>query len=591
MPAGHSTLAATKTWGTARLQEEDPNYLSVRPVSTVNAGVQELIPPPKKSGISELQLPENWSGNIPEKVEPIEAEAVPALHPENDLLKEKGLEHYSGLDPLSLDEVVFTALNRLQVLRSLDAVVLNNPRAVGSSYDPSIQNTNPIIGYEAALSAFDPTLSSSILYSKNDDVFNNPVLGSGANEIRDDVTNMETGWNRIARNGTAFSLRSNIRNSDSNNPSLLFQDSWTSELEGTIRQPLLQGRGRVNQILGPNALPDLPNNRGILLALRDTQIATADFKIAVREMLLEVITNYWELKLAYDRLAASIAVRSLAWETWQAARARYEQGLPGGAADEEAFARAQYYRFTAQVNADIQGSSNDGRVGVLQAEANLRRLIGMDEESHLLLHPTDEPFTAPIRFDVRSLEAQAISSRLEIQQQRTRIEQVQLEILGLQNLQRPRLDLLMTLRSNGFGDSLGGDGPRFTSAFQDAFSGDHFESEFGMSYEIPVRFRQARAAVQNARLRLAREKAVLSEQQKQIRFQVQRSLQALYRHQDDLGFQRERMQAASTATNARLAAFETGVISIDELLLVQQQLLEAKTAYYNTILQIQRSRV
>ena len=499
-----------------------------------------------------------------------------------------GKQHYREM---SLAEAVTIALNDGEVLRSLNATVVSNPQSVASTYDPSIQQFDPVVGYDAVFSPFDPNITTSALFSKNDDVFNNPVLGGGANEVRDDVTDLESGINKISKYGTQYTLRSRIQNSDSTNPSLLFRDSWTTELEGTLRQPLLQGRGQVNQILGPDAQPGSPNNRGILLALKDTQIANTEFEIAVREMIREIVVSYWELKLAYSRLEASSEVRSLAFSTWQAAKARYEQGLAGGAADEEALARAQYYRITAQVNADIQGNRTDGQIGVIQAEANLRRLLGMSSNCDDFIKPSDEPFTAPVQFDNLYLEARAIGCRPEVKRQMTRIEQLQLEIVGLNNLLLPRIDLLVTVRNNGFGDSLAGDGPRFTSAFQDAVSRDHVESEFGISYEVPFRFRRAKAAVRHARTRLSRERAILREQEDQIRYEVQRSLQALNRHQEDLTYQSSRLDAAITASKARLAAFEAGVISIDEMLIAQQQLLEAKLAYFNTVLSIQRSRL
>ena len=448
-----------------------------------------------------------------------------------------------------------------------------------------------MVGYEAALSAFDAQATADALFSKNDDVFNNPVLGSGANEIRDDVTEIRAGFDRVNRYGTQFSLRSSIQNSDSDNPSLRFPSSWTTLLEGTIRQPLMQGRGRVNEILGPNALPGNPNNRGILLACTDVKISKIEFQQSLREMVREIVESYWDLCLASRRLEATVEVQKLAYDTWQATKARFDQDLQGGAADEEALARAQYYRISAQVNEDLNGDRADGQLGLLQAESNLRRLIGLRETPGELIRPTDEPYTAPTQFAWESLAAQASTGRLEIRRQQERINQIRLELSGLRNLLMPRLDVIVTMRNNGFGDDLTGDGPRFASAFQDAFTGDHNESEFGLSYELPVGVRQAKAAVSNARLRLSRERAILGEQQDQILYELSRSLRAFYRHQDDLQIQTDRRDAAQTAFDARLAAFETGVVTIDGLLIAQQQLLDAKRSYYNTVLAIQRSRL
>lgn len=90
---------------------------------------------------------------------------------------------------------------------------------------------------------------------------------------------------------------------NSSNPSLLFPDSWNTLWEGTVRQPLLQGRGvEFNQIAGPNGRPGLRNSRGVVISKINHEISIAQFEAGLRNMVLEIIDAYWQLDLAYERM-------------------------------------------------------------------------------------------------------------------------------------------------------------------------------------------------------------------------------------------------------------------------------------------------
>lgn len=492
---------------------------------------------------------------------------------------------------LSLEEAVRMGLQNTEILRSLGGTVITNPQSVVGTFDPAIQSTDPNFGIAAALSEFDAQVSSDLLYTKNDDVFNNPVLGGGAAEVRDDVTRGTMGLRKTSAFGTQFSVQSEIQHSNSSNPSLLFPDSWNTLWEGTVRQPLLQGRGvEFNQIAGPNGRPGLRNSRGVVISKINHEISIAQFEAGLRNMVLEIIDAYWQLDLAYERLQASKRIRDLGYQTWKATQSRFEYDLTGGAADQEALARSQYYQFESQVNADLTGDEQRGQVGILRAEANLRRLLGLPQGDGRLICPLDEPFTAPISYAWENLARHATNRRVELREQSLRVKQREAELIASRNFLLPRLDLIGTYRNNGFGDNLFGSGPRFSSAFQDAVSNDHGELEFGVAYELPIGYRQAHAAVRNASLQLNRERAILQEQREQIRFELGNAVRALYSVQADFELQANRAQAAKAAVSAREAAFSADAITIDQLLEAHQRLFDAERAYYNALLDIQQAQ-
>ncbi|MEM9413362.1 MAG: TolC family protein, partial [Planctomycetota bacterium] len=420
--------------------------------------------------------------------------------------------------PLTLDQAILIALQDVEVLRDLNANAVNNPVGVEGAFDPAIQMTDPNFGVESALSQFDARLQANVLYAKNDDVFNNPVLGGDASEVRDDVTSGLWSISKTNAFGTNFSINSNVSHSQTNNPNALFSNSWTTEWEATINQPLLQGRGtRFNSIVGPTTIPGQRNTTGVLLARLNQDISLAQFEQGVRSLVQRVTEAYWSLSRAKQNFEAIMEARNEQLKIWNISKARFENDLNGGEADREAQAREQYFDIQARLVTAINGDQLTGQSGILQAEANLRRLLGLPQSDGRLIVPLDEPVFAEFRFHWPDLANQALGQRVELREQHIRTTQRQMELEAAHNFKLPRLDAVATYRNNGFGDDLAFAGnSRFSSALDDAFSNDHAEWEIGLNYDMPIGFRQANAAIKNAELAFRREKAVLKEQRRQI---------------------------------------------------------------------------
>src|SRR5205807_4667649 len=87
---------------------------------------------------------------------------------------------------MRLEEVVQTALKNSRVLRDLGGVVLKTPSAAHTIHDPSITETDPRFGVEAALSAFDANVAGSGYFQKNNRAFNNVFFGGGTRLLQQD---------------------------------------------------------------------------------------------------------------------------------------------------------------------------------------------------------------------------------------------------------------------------------------------------------------------------------------------------------------------------------------------------------------------
>ncbi len=481
---------------------------------------------------------------------------------------------------LSLDETIALSLQNAPILRSLNAQVTRNPQAVRSVLDPAIRNSDPNFGSQAALAQFDSNLTASLNHSNNDDVFNNSILGGGATEVVQDLSQATFGVNRTAWTGTQFSLDGNVTYDSNDNVSSTFPSSYNAFWQARMRQPLLQGRGMAfNRIAGPNARTGFLGTSGFLISRIDGEISTDEFEKGVVAHIDEVILAYWDLYFAVKNFETTKTARDSSLETWNTVKARFDNDLPGGEADAEAQAREQYFEFEERLFAAINGDARSASTGVYQAEADLRRLIGMPQSDDRLLWPRDEPSPIETAYDWDCLSNHAISNRVEVRQQRRRIRQRELELLASKNFLLPRLDAIATFRNNGFGDRLTGGNSRFSSALTDMVSGDHNEWEFGLQLDMPVGYRQANAGVRNSELELMRERAILKETQQQVVHELGTSLRQTHQAWKSATLNFNRMKAASDAWQSRLAAYEADTVSVDRLLEAVQRLADAESRF------------
>ncbi|HBJ35577.1 MAG TPA: hypothetical protein DDZ51_12685 [Planctomycetaceae bacterium] len=491
---------------------------------------------------------------------------------------------------ISLSEVITLAVSDQTVLRSLSGEVVRNPASVVSSFDPALQQSNANFGVDAALSQFDPVISSSGSYAKNDDFFNNPSTTGNAAEVKQDLTRMSLGVNKVNQHGTLFSLGQNTTHDSNNNPSVFFPHSWDNALEATVRQPLMQGRGRdFNRIAGPDARPGFLGTSGIEISLIDNQIEYARFERGLREYVLEVVNNYWQLDLAYRNYGVILTARNASYEIWQATKAKFEGGLPGGEADREAQARSQYYQFEQQLDQALNAIQASQTPGVLQAEANLRRLMNLPQSGGLMLRPSDEPSYILPRHEWENLLSVALGRREELRQQRQRVQRANLLTVAAKNFTLPRLDALATYRLSGLGDDLLNSGGKFAGALNETWNTNYEEYEFGVNYEMPVGQRRALAGLRNARLQSIRELTVLEEMEQQIVHELGTAYRAVQQTDKNIQLAEKRREAARDTFQARKAAYDADAVGFEDLLEAQRFYLDAELALHDAKTQRERA--
>jgi hypothetical protein len=502
---------------------------------------------------------------------------------------------------LPLAEVIEIALQNSQVLRELGGAVVRAPAETRTTYDAAIAETDPRFGIEAALSDFDARLQSSVFWEKNSRALNNEFFGGGTRILLQDASVFQAAITKTAATGSQFTVRHNVDYDGNNAPGNLIPSAWDANVEAEARQPLLQGSGvQFNRIAGPFSTPGIYN--GVLVARINTDVALVDFEIAVRDLMSNIENSYWDLYYGYRELDAKVHARDEALKTWRSVYALFEQGRTGGEAANEAQAREQYFRFQEEAQTALSGQILDGtRVGngsgggtfrptggVLVAERRLRVLMGLSPTDGRLIRPADEPIMAKVDFEWEQSASEAAVRRAELRRQKFNIRRRELEFIASQNWLLPRFDAVGRYRWRGFGDDLtgnkSGDLGQFNSAYGNLATGNFQEWQLGLEFSMPFGFRREHAGVRNAELLLARERAILRDQQREVIHELSDAIAEMDRTFVVAQTSYNRLIASRQQHQALEVPFEENKeVSLDLLLDAQRRVMDSEVRYYRAL--------
>jgi outer membrane protein TolC len=501
---------------------------------------------------------------------------------------------------MSLAEAIQTALLNSQAMRDLGGLVIQSPGNVRTVQDYAIAVSDPRQGVDAALAAFDASFEASTFFEKNDRALNNVFFGGGTRLLVQDLHSYNFEINKTSATGTDLAVRQIIgydynNQPGNNNPNL----PWNVFLEAEFRHPLLQGAGvEFNRIAGPDSQPGSFN--GVLLARINSDVSLADFEIGVRNLVNDVETAYWELYFAYRDLDTKIAARDRALSTWRRVNILKETDRRGGELEEEAQAREQYYRLEEEVQNALSGRLQDrirtlnmrGQGGVQTSERRLRLLMGVPINDGQLIRPSDDPPMAKVLFTWDEILVEALCRREEIRRQKWVIKRRELELIASHNFLLPRLDTVGRYRWRGLGHDLIDDNRqpnRFDNAYQDLTTGDFQEWQVGVEMTMPIGYRKGHAAVRNAELQVAREKAMLEQIERDISHDLSAAIAEVDRAYQVAQTNYNRREAAREQLAALENRFERGdegqKVQLLQLLLdSQRRLAEAESNYFRALL-------
>lgn len=498
---------------------------------------------------------------------------------------------------LTIEQALQIALQNATILSDLGGTILTTPSTVPSKLDPEVIETDPQFGVESALSQFDARVRSIGQFQNNDRPFNNFIIGGGTQLFRQDYHDYLVELSKKTATGAEFSARNSVDYDANNRPQNTFRSAWEAQLEMEVRQPLLQGAGiEFNRIAGPNGRPGVM--QGIVIARINTDIAITDFEMGLRDFISNVENAYWDLFFAYRLLDTTLEARDQSLKTWKATISRIDQ--KGITAAKEAQAREQYYRFEEEMRNALAGRTRNatqtrngsqpgtfvGAGGLYVAERRLRLLMGLPLKEEAVIRPVSEPKLMPIDYEWSALVHEAVDQRPELKKQRQILKSLELQKEASRSFTKPRLDAFGRYRFRGLGDNLFGAADNnavdlHRGAYGNLFHGDFQEWELGVEMTLPVGFRQGHSAVRNLEFRIARERAMLDQQERQIIHDLSNALAELRRVQEVSEISYNRLLSAQQ----RFSSLNEESDSPDEILDAQVRLAEAKTAYYRSLVE------
>jgi outer membrane protein TolC len=506
---------------------------------------------------------------------------------------------------LTLEEAMGYALKNNKVMRNIGGQVqgppdfiLRNPELAPTIYDPALVESNPRTGTEAALSAFDAQLQTSLTWEKQDAPQNVNLISSqffpNVNEA--DLGTFQARLQKTAATGGTFALTHSVAYSMTNNPTRLYSSDWNVKLIAEMRQPLLQGAGtQFNRIAGPGALPGQFN--GVMLARINTDIALTNFEASVRNLVSDVEVAYWELYFDYQRFGTAKQGRDDALAMWRKTYNLFTHGARRGGAAAEASTRNQYYIYRTAVEQALNELYN--------TEAKLRFLLGLAATDGRLIRPKDEATTAKVRFDWCDVLAEGLVRSPELRQEKWIVKQRELTLIAAKNFLLPRLDMVGQYRWLGFGDRLDGSrpfdaedilNPEDSNAYRTLTSGRYQEWQIGFQGQINIGLRKEMAGVRNAQLDLTREQVKLQEGELELSHQLAfavRDLETSY-VLTQTAFNRRKAAEDQLRTDEVLyqggiAETEEGTPILNDLLRAQQEFSQAESDYYRTVVNYNKS--
>lgn len=425
--------------------------------------------------------------------------------------------------PISLNECVRLALSNAAIVREDQSFLspgnplLANPQRVASIYDSAIQDTGFLFGnrgMEAALSDFDPILTSNLQSGRTEDVQNTANIGLNQGDVlTENSTQWQTRLEKAFANSGTFAVENNWSYSN-NNQTRMFPSAYTGFVQAEYRQPLLAASGtEYTRIAGPSAqnLRGVSGvSQGVLISRINSDISMLDFEQSVTTMVRDVENKYWDLYLALHLYHSEVMTfRDIV---------KYSDLLAARAEAQDTVYQAQNRLYEA--DARIKGSLAD----VLQAENRLRRLLGLPLNDGEFLKPSDHPSEARLVPAWDSTLTEALALRPELRKQKWEIRSLELQLRAAKNLNRPRLDLVSQYRVNGFGDTFGSsedddDGitdAGYNSAWESLTQGNQQGWGAGIQFSMPLGLRLARAQVRNYELRLRKARRVLQVQEEEV---------------------------------------------------------------------------
>jgi outer membrane protein TolC len=491
------------------------------------------------------------------------------------------------------------ALQNSRVLPGIDTLV-NSPLAAGTMWNVAVRETEPGFigtpgqignpgsiftntgldvnqGVEAALADFDAQFVSSLNFVKSDEPRNTvPINPISPLIFQQDQVTWQSEVAKKTAGGTQIFFRNVNTYFDNNNPlasegGLQILDSWyRTALEAEIRQPLMRGRG------------EFINRMPIVVSRIGTDQEIANLETQLQNYVTNIEIRYWDLYLAYRNLDAAKKGRNAALETWKIVKDQFDEGADVNA-QQVAQAAQQFISFNIQVTEAFNQ--------ILNAQNQLRFLLGWSSSDGLILRPSDDPITTQIEFSWYESLCEALTYRPELRRERWEIKKRELALAYAKNGLLPELNATALYRWLGLGNRFGTSGndtpfpDAGSAALNELFGGNYQELQFGVDFRMPVGYRRELANVRNAQLKLAQEIGRMEDMELDVSKELTEAFQALAVNQQIMQQSYDRWKYGVDERDHFELLRNEGVDRLEIALDAQQRLASAEIAFYTAMIE------
>lgn len=432
-------------------------------------------------------------------------------------------------------------------------------------HSPEIRLLRADVGIaQSEVTAQDATFDWGTFITTQWDDRNTPVgseLDGAQDRLKDNALNNRAGLQKQTRLGGSLDFGQDMNLTDSNSEFFDPRDQANSIVGLTFEQPLLRGGG------------ETVATSQFQFALLDSVNSQADFVVGLQGHLSDVIDAYWTLAAQRGRLAVARDLINRVTKTNQMVVGRSDldadpaQVARAGAAvasSRTALARAEY--------------------DVIIAQERLMRLIyGQYFDQHVATEfiPVSQLLTPAQPANADRQNSIAMQNRAEITRSLQEIRRASLEQGVAENQLLPALDLVLSMSNRG----LAGDRD-VVGAIDDQWDVNNLTYGVGLSYEMPIGNRAAKARYQQANFRLARFQAELERVIADVALDVRNTANELNLAIVELDLIRQEVTLIEQEWHTIQTRYEllidgdaVGPLYLDNLLRSQERLADAQNRY------------
>ena len=564
----------TATPGTERSAPQSPPGVRTFPQTTPAAPAilpsTELPERPAKSDATAQENPGS-SSSLNEKsdqqlLESLQARALPPP----PSLSRLGVQS-NQLLPLSLNEAIRRALENntdIEVARVGVRITESGLRALEGVYEPVFQIT-------PQFSSFVTPQSSTLGGSGQSGTVSQTLFDFGPALTK-----------QFRRGGGQYQVFFNNTRETTSSTFAQISPAYSGNLGITFTQPLWRNRLIDN------------NRRQIRIQRKRLEQSDVDFRRQTIDVIAQVQRAYWELVFALrdqqNQIANLNLIRTQFLQT--------EQRIVAGS--------------TAPVErAEVQTELSNREADVLQAvqnvsvaENNLKRLMLRDSQApewSAALVPTDQsPFESETPINLRDAIEEARANRPELRRVRLQQEITDIDISYYRNQIHPRVDLQSTISTTGLAGSVA---PQTTNVPSNLVGGygqmlrnlvglDTRNIVVGVTIELPLRNKTARANLASARMQREQLAATMHGEELDIEVEVRNAAQAAETARLRVLAARKSRENAEVQLQAEKQLYQVGRSTTFLLFQRENQLtnarnleLRAETNYNQALADLQRA--